>query len=64
MGKDKCIPVIIPAYEPDEDFIDICKKIYEVTHQPIIVVNDGSDTRYDYIFNKINETSYEKSSMN
>ncbi len=58
MIKDKCIPVIIPAYEPDEDFIDICNRIYEVTHQPIIVVNDGSDNQYEHIFNKINEDGY------
>ena len=58
MNKEKIIPVIIPAYEPNEDFVEICNRIHLATDQPIIVVNDGNDERYDHIFKKISEDGY------
>ncbi len=52
------IPIIIPAYEPDEDFFEICNTIKAATDEPIIVVNDGSGNQYDPIFEKISEAGY------
>lgn len=42
------IPIIIPAYEPDDKLISLIDKLEEANlNQPVIVVNDGSseDTR-------------------
>lgn len=51
MGKT--IPVIIPAYEPDERLLGLLDELFlEGTH-PVIVVNDGSDKeRYGRIFDE------------
>ena len=47
------VPIVIPAYEPEESFCDICDRIAEKTDNPIIVVNDGSGHEYDHIFERI-----------
>lgn len=44
--------VIIPAYEPTEDFIDYARKTAEYAAE-LVVVNDGSGNNYDYIFREI-----------
>lgn len=48
---------IIPAYEPNETFLDIIKSLKGNNYE-IVVVNDGSDERYDKIFEEI--SSYAK----
>lgn len=51
-NNNNLVPIIIPAYEPGEDFISICKDLYEL-NEPIIVVDDGSGEEYSYIFDHI-----------
>lgn len=47
------IPVIIPAYEPDEQLEIFCNNITESGFLYIIVVNDGSGDKYRKIFDNI-----------
>lgn len=49
--NDTCL--LIPALEPQEHFIDYVKKLKQIPHLHIVVVNDGSHQDYDIIFNKI-----------
>ncbi len=49
------IILIIPALEPNEDFISILKN-YKNLFQHIVVVNDGSNNHYDGIFEEVKET--------
>ena len=44
------IPVIIPAYEPDERLLVLLEKLHEADMGPIILVNDGSKEAYQDIF--------------
>ena len=39
------IPVIIPAYEPDEKLLGLLDELNKAQLSPIIVVNDGSEVR-------------------
>ena len=45
MNKEKLI-VIIPAYEPQREFIDYAKKVAGFAEE-LVVVNDGSGQKYD-----------------
>ena len=48
---DKLIPVIIPAYEPDEKLIDLMDELKKAGISPVVVVYDGSDNKtYGSIF--------------
>ena len=50
MTSDKCkIPILIPAYEPDERLIDLLKTL-ELNNEFLIVVDDGSGDSYQSIF--------------
>ena len=42
---------LIPAYEPDEKLINLVNKLKDNKYE-IIVVNDGSNKNFDYIFDK------------
>lgn len=44
------IPVIIPAYEPDERLLVLLEKLHEAGVRPVILVNDGSKEAYQDIF--------------
>lgn len=46
------IPVIIPAYEPDEKLIVLLEKLQESGIKNIVVVNDGSGTSYEGLFER------------
>ena len=46
--------VIIPAYEPDEKLIDICREI-SAAGLSILVVDDGSGEKYADIFSRVGE---------
>lgn len=46
------VPIIIPAYEPDNRLIELLKKLDETNIGPILIVNDGSGSKYDCIFEK------------
>lgn len=50
---DKKIPVIIPAYEPDERLIELINELIGKKINNIIVVNDGSNETYNEIFAKV-----------
>lgn len=43
---------VIPAYEPPNSFIEYAQKLSAEVDR-LIVVNDGSDTRFDTIFDSI-----------
>lgn len=47
------IPVIIPAYEPDERLLTLLDDIKNAGIGPVIVVNDGSDKKYNELFSKV-----------
>ncbi len=50
------IPVIIPAYEPDEKLLGLLDELNKAQLSPIIVVNDGSEgEEYDAIFRAVEE---------
>lgn len=44
------IPLLIPAYEPDDRMDKLIKALREVYHGEIIVVNDGSGDDYDRFY--------------
>lgn len=49
---NQMVPVIIPAFEPDQRMIDLLEKMKEYSYGPVIVVNDGSGDKYKDIFQK------------
>ena len=46
------IPVIIPSYEPDEKLITLLTALQEAGIRHVIVVDDGSGTRYASFFER------------
>ena len=53
--NNKDIPIVIPSYEPDNNFINLCKELYENNLKNIIIIDDGSGKEYEWIFDKIKE---------
>lgn len=48
------IPIIIPAYEPDEKLIKLVDELNSASVGPIVVVNDGSDKeKFGHIFDSV-----------
>ena len=47
---EKRIPVIIPAYEPDEKMIRLLQTLQESGIERIVVVDDGSGNEYRNLF--------------
>ena len=53
---NRVIPVVIPAYEPDEKLIGLVEKLNQASLAPIIIVDDGSDQIvYGSIFEKVSD---------
>lgn len=52
------IALIIPAYEPDDNLIRLVADIRADYQGPIIIVNDGSGSEYDAIYDTLAEDSY------
>ena len=55
MNKDEIrqttlVPIVIPSYEPDDRLIALLKDLDAKEMGPVIIVNDGSDEKYDPIF--------------
>lgn len=49
------IPIVIPAYEPDERLIDLLKALVDTPNLgPILLVDDGSGPSYDALFARAN----------
>lgn len=56
---NKTIPIIIPAYEPDEKLIKLLEELKNSQLYPVILVDDGSDKEtYGHIFEKA-KTDYD-----
>ena len=50
---EKMIPIIIPAYEPDEKMIKLLDELKKAELSPVIIVDDGSDPhKYGGLFTK------------
>lgn len=49
-GLSKVIPIIIPAYEPDERLIELLRDFVQNDIRTVIVVDDGSGSEYQSIF--------------
>ena len=47
--------ILIPAYEPTENFITVMMNLRAATNRPVIVVDDGSGIHYQTIFAQIEE---------
>lgn len=48
------IPIVIPAYEPDDKLIGLMDNLVSAGFSPIVVVNDGSDREtYGHIFDEV-----------
>lgn len=44
---------IIPTYEPDEKLLKLAKELLEKSFKNLIVVNDGSSKKYDWLFKEL-----------
>lgn len=53
--KNPQIPLIIPAYEPDERMVVLVQKLSELYPDNIVIVNDGSGQEYEIFFKKVQE---------
>lgn len=51
----KEIPVIIPAYEPDERLMSLLHSLKESSLSPVIIVDDGSGEKYQELFDQAKE---------
>jgi glycosyltransferase involved in cell wall biosynthesis len=50
---NEIIPIVIPAYEPDEKLIGLLEDLKAAELSPVVVINDGSEgEEYDRIFDK------------
>lgn len=47
--------IVIPAFEPTENFITVMMAIREVSRRPVVVVDDGSDIYFQTIFGQVAE---------
>ena len=48
--KPATVPIVIPSYEPDDRLIALLNDFDSREMGPVIIVNDGSDGKYDPIF--------------
>ena len=55
INKPVLVPIVIPSYEPDERLIALLHDLDEKQMGPVIIVNDGSDEKYDPIFHEAEE---------
>ena len=55
MKNQSKVVVIIPAYEPPSSFIDYTKALVNEGFGAVVVVNDGSNEKYDYVFDSISQ---------
>lgn len=52
---DSLLPIVIPAYEPNSKMIDFLKDIRSAVDSPVILVDDGSGSKYRHLFDKAEE---------
>ncbi len=46
------VPIIIPSLEPDEKFLNAINGFKQAGFKNLVVINDGSDAKYDDFFDK------------
>ncbi|MGD0342434.1 MAG: bifunctional glycosyltransferase family 2/GtrA family protein [Bacteroidales bacterium] len=51
-------PILIPAYEPDNELLHLIDRLIELGITKIIVVNDGSGPEFRKIFNQIEKNKF------
>lgn len=49
------IPIIIPAYEPDERLVELARDIKKSEFENVIIVNDGSGEAYCHLYEEAQE---------
>lgn len=49
------IPIVIPAYEPDENLINLLKDLKNAGLGPVVLVDDGSGEKYRHLFERAQE---------
>ncbi len=54
MSKNS-IPVVIPAYEPDEQLLKLCEALHEAGMEDVLLVDDGSGPEYRKFFDEAEE---------
>ncbi|HJB24340.1 MAG TPA: bifunctional glycosyltransferase family 2/GtrA family protein [Candidatus Jeotgalibaca pullicola] len=47
--------IVIPALNPNPSFISYVEELIQAGFKNILVINDGSDSKYDSIYNQIND---------
>ena len=55
INKSVLVPIVIPSYEPDERLIALLHDLDEKEMGPVIIINDGSDEKYDPLFKEAEE---------
>ena len=51
----RTIPVVVPAYEPDEKLISMMDELVEAGFSPVVVVDDGSGSSFGHLFDAVKE---------
>ena len=54
-AKGTAVPLIIPAYEPDERMIILLRRLAAEYEDRIVVINDGSGPAYDGLYEQVAE---------
>lgn len=51
-GEERMIPIVIPAYEPDERMLQLLETLVAGGQGPVVIVDDGSGDAYKEIFER------------
>ena len=54
----ECLPIVIPAFEPTDQMLELCNAIRDDLNQPVVVVNDGSNSNYNGIFEDLSRNGF------
>lgn len=57
MKRQPVIPVVVPAYNPPEQFEPFIRDLHTTHREPIIIVNDGSHPKFRPLFTKLGKLS-------
>ena len=49
------IPVVIPAYQPNDFLLRYCRQLFDAGIEDIVIVDDGSGEEYQILFDRIKE---------
>jgi len=56
MRQEPLSYLVIPAYNPPESFIEMITELRGIASWIIVIINDGSDQKHQYVFNKIEKS--------